>query len=314
MLAIEITDLQKHYQDVKALRGIDLSVQEGDFFALLGPNGAGKSTTIGIISHLIHKTAGSVKIFEHDLDRQLADAKRHLGVVPQEFNLNPFQPTIQTSINQAGYYGIPRKLAYERAEEHLTRLGIWHKRNSKVRELSGGMKRRLMIANALLHEPKLLILDEPTAGVDVEVRHIMWDYLQELNRKGITIVLTTHYLEEAEAMCRNIAIIDKGNIVINSSMRELLKKMQDRQYKIAINEASIDLSALSQYHATSGDEHEIIVTLNEQQTLNQLFADIDRLNIEVENITNKKNRLETLFLNLTQQNNTVQGGDDELPN
>ena len=220
MQALTISGLTKTYRgSVHALKGVELSVQEGDFFALLGPNGAGKSTTIGIISSLVNQTSGDVKVFGYDLDKQKEQAKSCIGLVPQEFNFNQFETVLQIVLNQAGYYGVPRNVAHERAEKYLSQLDLWEKRNARARELSGGMKRRLMIARALMHEPKMLILDEPTAGVDIEIRRSMWQFLQEINSQGITIILTTHYLEEAEMLCRNIAIIDKGLIVENTSRK-----------------------------------------------------------------------------------------------
>ena len=226
MFALDINALQKTYKGgVTALKGIDLQVQQGDFFALLGPNGAGKSTTIGIISALVNKSAGSVKVFEHDLDDALDKAKSCIGLVPQEFNFNQFETVLQIVVNQAGYYGVPRALAKERAQKYLTKLDLWEKRNAPARTLSGGMKRRLMIARALVHEPKLLILDEPTAGVDIEIRRSMWTFLQEINAQGVTIILTTHYLEEAEMLCKNIAIIDQGIIVEHTTIKALLAKL-----------------------------------------------------------------------------------------
>ncbi|HEV8077051.1 MAG TPA: ABC transporter ATP-binding protein, partial [Marinobacter sp.] len=224
--ALEIQGLTKTYGDgFQALKGIDLKVAKGDFFALLGPNGAGKSTTLGVVSSLVNKTAGQVRVFGHDLDTELSAAKLNLGVVPQEFNFNQFEKVLDIVTTQAGYYGIPLKQALISAEKYLKQLGLWDKRNTPARMLSGGMKRRLMIARALVHEPRLLILDEPTAGVDIELRRSMWTFLQEMNRQGTTIILTTHYLEEAEALCRNIAIIDSGQILRNTSKRELLQQL-----------------------------------------------------------------------------------------
>ncbi|MDG1486106.1 MAG: ABC transporter ATP-binding protein, partial [Porticoccaceae bacterium] len=229
--ALAIKQLSKTYDDkFEALKGIDLNVAPGDFFALLGPNGAGKSTTIGIICSLVRKTAGTVKIFGHDIDQDFSLAKQYVGVVPQEFNFNQFEKPIDILINQAGYYGIPAKLARERAEKYLKQLALWDKRDTPSRTLSGGMKRRLMIARALIHEPKLLVLDEPTAGVDIELRRSMWAFLQEINRQGTTIILTTHYLEEAESLCRNVAIIDHGEIVKNTSIRELLTQLNTETF------------------------------------------------------------------------------------
>lgn len=226
MQALNISGLTKTYKGgVQALKGIDLTVEQGDFFALLGPNGAGKSTTIGVISALVNKTSGKVSVFGHDVDTELEAAKSCIGLVPQEFNFNQFETVLQIVVNQAGYYGVPRSIAKERAEKYLTQLDLWEKRNSPARTLSGGMKRRLMIARSLMHEPKLLILDEPTAGVDIEIRRSMWQFLEEINQQGVTIILTTHYLEEAEMLCRNIAIIDKGVIVENTSIKALLSKL-----------------------------------------------------------------------------------------
>ncbi|MDH5602138.1 MAG: ABC transporter ATP-binding protein, partial [Gammaproteobacteria bacterium] len=224
--ALEIIDLHKTYKNgVKALDGVSLEVKQGDFFALLGPNGAGKSTTIGIISSLVNKSSGEVKIFGHDLDRELETAKSFIGLVPQEFNFNQFEPTIEIVANQAGYYGISRKVAFQRAEKYLKQLGLWEKRRTIGRELSGGMKRRLMIARALVHEPKILILDEPTAGVDIEIRRSMWAFLRDINEQGTTIILTTHYLEEAESLCKHIAIINDGIVIENTEMKTLLAKL-----------------------------------------------------------------------------------------
>ncbi|WP_373797084.1 ABC transporter ATP-binding protein, partial [Jeotgalibaca porci] len=225
--ALEITDLKKVYATgMEALKGIDLTVEEGDFYALLGPNGAGKSTTIGIVTSLVNKTAGQVKVFGYDIDTQLVQAKQQIGLVPQEFNFNPFETVEQIVVNQAGYYGVPRKEALKRSEKYLKQSNLWEKRHVRARMLSGGMKRRLMIARALMHEPKLLILDEPTAGVDIELRRDMWEFLRELNEHGTTIILTTHYLEEAEMLCRNIGIIQSGRMIENTSMKKLLAKLQ----------------------------------------------------------------------------------------
>jgi ABC-2 type transport system ATP-binding protein len=229
--AIEITSLEKTYKGgFQALKGINLTVEQGDFFALLGPNGAGKSTSIGVITSLVNKTAGKVKVFGHDIVNELELAKSYIGLVPQEFNFNQFEPLINILVNQAGYYGVSRKVALVRAEKYLKQLELWDKRNDAGRMLSGGMKRRLMIARALMHEPKMLILDEPTAGVDIEIRRGMWDFLKRLNKEGITIILTTHYLEEAETLCRNIAIIDGGQIVENTSMKGLLAQLDTETF------------------------------------------------------------------------------------
>lgn len=233
--ALKISNLQKTYKGgFQALKGIDLTVEQGDFFALLGPNGAGKSTTIGIITSLVNKTAGEVDVFGHSIDNELEQAKSFIGLVPQEFNFNQFESLLRILVNQAGYYGVDRKLAFERAEKYLKQLDLWDKRNDAARNLSGGMKRRLMIARALMHEPKMLILDEPTAGVDIELRRSMWDFLRELNQQGITIILTTHYLEEAEMLCRNIAIIDSGTIVKNTNMKSLLATLENETFVLDI--------------------------------------------------------------------------------
>jgi len=246
--ALSIRDLSKTYRNgVQALRGINLEVEPGAFFALLGPNGAGKSTTIGVVSSLVKKTAGEVKIFGHDLDRELSQAKQQLGVVPQEFNFGQFEKVIDILATQAGYYGIPRPRAYAQAEKYLHRLGLWEKRDQQARMLSGGMKRRLMIARALVHEPRLLILDEPTAGVDIELRRSMWEFLTELNRNGTTIILTTHYLEEAETLCRDIAIIDHGQIVENTDMKSLLAKLHLETFILDLREAPAAPPALTGY-------------------------------------------------------------------
>ena len=242
-LALSIRALHKSYKSgTKALNGIDLDVQQGDFFALLGPNGAGKSTTIGIISALVNKTSGSVKVFDFDTDTHLEDAKSQLGLVPQEFNFNQFETVLQIVVNQAGYYGVPKSVALVRAEKYLGQLGLWEKRHARSRELSGGMKRRLMIARALMHEPKLLILDEPTAGVDIELRRSMWEFLKEINAQGVTIILTTHYLEEAETLCRNIAIIDNGRIIENTSMKTLLGKLNKETFVLDLQAGRSELT------------------------------------------------------------------------
>ncbi len=241
--ALEINTLEKTYKGgFQALKGIDLTVKQGDFFALLGPNGAGKSTTIGVITSLINKSAGKVKVFGYDIDTDLEKAKSFIGLVPQEFNFNQFEPLMNILVNQAGYYGVDRKTALLRAEKYLKQLSLWDKRNSAARELSGGMKRRLMIARALMHEPKMLILDEPTAGVDIEIRRGMWDFLQTLNAQGITIILTTHYLEEAESLCRNIAIIDGGEIVENTSMKRLLAQLDGETFVLDLSSHHNDIS------------------------------------------------------------------------
>ena len=297
--ALSIQNLTKVYQNgVVALQGIDLTVDQGDFFALLGPNGAGKSTTIGIISSLVNKSAGTVKVFGHDLDSDLAAAKACIGLVPQEFNFNQFEPVIEILANQAGYYGIPRSVALERAELYLKQLGLWEKRREHGRDLSGGMKRRLMIARALVHEPRLLILDEPTAGVDIEIRHSMWNFLREINAAGTTIILTTHYLEEAEQLCRNIAIIDNGRIVENTSMRQLLSQMDSHTLVLDLMQPIEQAPVLQGFETSLVDEHTLEVVVSNRASITELFAALSVQNIEVRSLRNKTNRLEELFIRL----------------
>lgn len=297
--AIDIQNLTKIYSNQhQALKGINLSVAEGDFFALLGPNGAGKSTTIGIITSLVNKTSGSVSVFGHDLDTDMSAAKACIGLVPQEFNFSIFDTVIQIVVNQAGYYGVPRKLAYERAEHYLNQLGLWDKRNQIARNLSGGMKRRLMIARALLHQPRLLILDEPTAGVDIELRRATWEFLQQINTAGITIILTTHYLEEAEQLCKNIAIIDRGEIVENSDMKSLLQKLDVETFVFYLREPIQQLPILADYKTRLIDEMTLEVDFNSRQNLTDLFQLLNAQAIKVGSMRNKTNRLEELFLSL----------------
>jgi ABC-2 type transport system ATP-binding protein len=304
--ALSIRDLTKTYSNqFTALKGINLDVAPGDFFALLGPNGAGKSTTISIISSLVKKTAGTVSIFGCDIDKDFSAAKQHLGVVPQEFNFNLFEKVEDIVANQGGYYGLPRALAYQRAEKYLTRLGLWDKKNQQARNLSGGMKRRLMIARALVHEPRLLILDEPTAGVDIELRRSMWDFLQEINEQGTTIILTTHYLEEAEMLCRNIAIINQGNIVENTSMKTLLKQLDKETLVFDARTAYGRLPELADYLLRVVDEHSFEVVINKGQSLNPLFAACTSQGIDIISMRNKVNRLEELFVALVQNHNGV---------
>ncbi|MDH5547353.1 MAG: ABC transporter ATP-binding protein [Gammaproteobacteria bacterium] len=297
--AIAINNLSKTYKNgFEALRGINLEVQPGDFFALLGPNGAGKSTTIGIISSLVNKSGGSVSIFGYDLDTQKNEAKSCIGLVPQEFNFNVWEPAEEILVNQAGYYGIPRQEAYKRAESLLKELDLWGKRREIGRNLSGGMKRRLMIARALVHQPRLLILDEPTAGVDVEIRKSMWNYLTRINREGTTIVLTTHYLEEAECLCRNIGIIDQGEILHNTSMKALLKQLNTETFVLDTEgDFSKDL-ALQDYPLRVIDAHTLEIDVRKEQDLNQAFAQLSAKNIKVISLRNKVNRLEELFIGL----------------
>ncbi len=299
--ALEIRNLHKTYDSGHvALKGIDLEVAEGDFFALLGPNGAGKSTTIGIISSLVNKTKGQVSIFGSDLDKELTRAKRNLGIVPQEFNFNQFEKVMDILITQAGYYGMPSRLARTRCEHYLKALGLWDKRNESSRMLSGGMKRRLMIARALIHEPKLLILDEPTAGVDIELRRSLWDFLEEVNRNGTTIILTTHYLEEAEQLCRNIAIIDQGEIVENTSMKKLLGKLQRERFILDARGAlNGQAPSVEGYVIESRDENSFEVEVDKEQGLNKLFVGLASQGIDVVSMRNKANRLEELFVSMT---------------
>lgn len=299
--ALEIEGLRKTYAGgVAALKGIDLTVNKGDFYALLGPNGAGKSTTIGIISSLVNKTAGSVKVFGFDIDTQLEEAKKQIGLVPQEFNFNQFEKVQQIVINQAGLYGVPRKEARVRAERYLKQLDLWDKRDVPSRTLSGGMKRRLMIARALMHRPKLLILDEPTAGVDIEIRRAMWDFLKDINEQGITIILTTHYLEEAEMLCRNIGIIDKGQLIENTSMKNLLSKVTAEEFILDLDTQGVDLQ-LNGFKWHLQDERTLVVEVNKQQGLNDVFLQLHEQGVKVLSMRNKANRLEELFVTLVEQ-------------
>lgn len=301
--ALSIRQLTKTYGNgFQALSGIDLDVAEGDFFALLGPNGAGKSTTIGILSTLVTKTSGTVNIFDHDLDKEPAALKRCIGVVPQEFNFNQFEKTFDIVVTQAGYYGIPAKIAKERAEQYLTQLGLWDKRDVPSRSLSGGMKRRLMIARALVHEPRLLILDEPTAGVDIELRRSMWTFLTELNKKGITIILTTHYLEEAEQLCRNIGIIDHGRIVENTSMKQLLSQLHVETFLLDLKNTLQVAPQLLGYPTKLIDSHTLEVQVDKAMGITALFTQLAQQNIEVLSLRNKTNRLEELFVSLVEKN------------
>lgn len=301
--AILINNLTKTYaNNVKALKGISLDIEKGDFFALLGPNGAGKSTAIGIVSSLVNKTSGSVEVHGFDLDTQKDQAKSCIGLVPQEFNFNVFEPVLEIVVNQAGYYGIPRKKALIRAEQLLKQLGLWDKREDMARELSGGMKRRLMIARALVHEPKLLILDEPTAGVDIEIRRSMWIFLEEINKQGTTIILTTHYLEEAEALCRNIAIINKGEIIENTSMKSLLSQLQTETFVLDLKESISEVPHIDGYSIAMRDSFTLTVEVNKSQTINEVFDELSRRNLHVTSMRNKSNRLEELFVRLTGNN------------
>lgn len=302
-IALSIKNLHKQYASGHvALKGISFDVEQGDFIALLGPNGAGKSTTIGIICSLVNKTSGTVQIFGVDIDQDFPKAKTFVGVVPQEFNFNQFEKVFDILVTQAGYYGIPRKLAKQRAEKYLKQLGLWEKRDSASRELSGGMKRRLMIARALVHEPKLLILDEPTAGVDIELRRSMWTFLTELNKSGITIILTTHYLEEAENLCRTIAIIDKGEIIENTTMKDLLAQLQTETYVLDVAEDLSVAPHVEGFKIHLIDPRTIEAVVDKSQTLNQLFERLSAAGISVRSFKNKANRLEELFVGLVEKN------------
>ena len=302
--ALKIKGLRKVYDNgFEALKGIDLEVQEGDFFALLGPNGAGKSTTIGIICSLVKKTAGSVEVFGHSIDSELALAKKEIGVVPQEFNFSNFETVWDIVVNQAGYYGLSRDLACERAETYLKQLDLWDKRHTASRMLSGGMKRRLMIARALVPQPRLLILDEPTAGVDIELRRSMWTFLQEINRQGTTIILTTHYLEEAESLCRHIAIIDHGEIAENTEMKSLLKQLQRETFVLDTLQSVPDDIQLAGFDTQKTDDHMLEVAVEKGASLNAVFAALSAQGIEVTSMRNKANRLEELFVSLLDNKN-----------
>ena len=301
MNALEISGLKKTYQGgVEALKGIDLAVKQGDFFALLGPNGAGKSTTIGVISSLVNKSAGKVKVFGYDIDSDLEQAKAQLGLVPQEFNFSQFEKVIQIVTHQAGFYGVPKAEAKIRAEKYLRQLDLWEKRDMAARTLSGGMKRRLMIARALMHEPKLLILDEPTAGVDIEIRRSMWSFLKELNEQGVTIILTTHYLEEAEMLCRNIGIIDKGRLIENTSMKNLLGKLGRETFLLDLAPGSA-VPDVPEFNGRMPDERTLEVDLDKSQSLNSLFEQLSNQQVQVVSMRNKANRLEELFVNLVEE-------------
>ncbi|PCK10044.1 MAG: ABC transporter [Alteromonadaceae bacterium] len=302
-VALDIKGLKKTYSDgFEALKGIDLQVAKGDFFALLGPNGAGKSTTIGVICSLVKKTGGSVCVFGKDIDTDFSAAKQYIGVVPQEFNFNMFEKVKDIVVNQAGYYGMPKKLALARAEKYLRQLGLWDMRDKVSRGLSGGMKRRLMIARALVHEPQLLILDEPTAGVDIELRRSMWAFLQEINTQGTTIILTTHYLEEAESLCRNIAIIDHGEIVENTSVKSLLKQLSSEVFIFDLARSLSDCPEMNGYSVKQIDASTLEVAVNKGQLLNEVFAKLSAMSIDVVSMRNKSNRLEELFISLVNSN------------
>ena len=302
-LALKISHLNKTYDNAfEALKGIDLTVEQGDFFALLGANGAGKSTTIGIICSLVNKTAGDVEVFGYSLDSQREAVQEHIGLVPQEFNFNIWEPVIEIIINQAGYYGIDRSTAEKRAKELLTQLDLWDKRHDQAQNLSGGMKRRLMIARALIHRPKLLILDEPTAGVDIEIRRTMWEFLKKLNEAGTTIILTTHYLEEAENMCKNIAIMKQGEVVESTSMKELLSRLQVETFVLDLKEPLDILPKNCELTVRQRDPFTLEVELDKSRSLNYLFEQLSKHHIRVMSMRNKTNRLEELFMRLVESN------------
>ena len=297
--ALEINNLKKVYSGgTVALKGISLKVNEGDFYALLGPNGAGKSSTIGIIGTLVTKTDGNVKIFGIDIDENVAIAKSMLGVVSQEINFSQFEKVIDIVTTQAGFYGIKKSIAKPKVENMLKRLSLWDKRNDQARTLSGGYKRRLMIAKALIHEPKLLILDEPTAGVDIELRREMWTFLKEINTNGTTIILTTHYLEEAEQLCRNIGIIDQGQIVIDTSMKDLLSKLDVQGFVLDLEEPLDEAPAIDNYSLRLDDPLTLVTAINKDSSINNLFNELNKLNIKVKSMRNESNRLEELFIEM----------------
>jgi len=300
-LALCITNLHKEYKSgLKALKGVDIKVKEGDFFALLGPNGAGKSTILSIICSLVKKTSGKVSVFGESIDHDFSIVKKNIGVVPQEFNFNQFEKVFDIISTQGGYFGIPRKLSEERAEKYLKLLGLWDKRDQTPRMLSGGMKRRLMIARALVHEPKLLILDEPTAGVDIELRRSMWKFLKEINEKGTTIILTTHYLEEAEHLCRNVAIIDRGEIIQNTSTSDLLRQLNAEFFIFDTYENLSELPSMNGYKGRIINDNSFEVEVEKNKSLNALFANLTAQGIEISSMRNKTNRLEELFVSLVQ--------------
>jgi ABC-2 type transport system ATP-binding protein len=314
MHALLVRSLTKIYDNgVEALKGVDLEVDQGDFFALLGPNGAGKTTLIGIVTSLVTKTAGEVSVFGHDLDRELDVAKSCIGVVPQEFNFNQFESAETIVVNQAGFYGIERRTARARAEKYLRLLSLWDQRHRMARALSGGMKRRLMIARALMHEPRLLILDEPTAGVDIEIRRSMWDFLRDINARGTSIILTTHYLEEAETLCRNIAIINGGRIVERDRMSVLLRRLHTETFVLDIAGALRVAPELPGYDVERIDDHTLEIEITKGQSLNEVFARLSALGIMVTSMRNKVNRLEELFMSLVERKPGLASDPDPAP-
>ena len=300
--ALEISNLKKVYKnDVVALKGIDLKVNEGDFFALLGPNGAGKSSTIGIIGSLVNKTSGNVKIFDVDIDKNFPEAKRMLGVVAQEVNFGGFEKVLDIVVTQGGYYGIPLKEGLIKAESVMRRLGLWDKRRDQARTLSGGYKRRLMIAKALIHEPKLLILDEPTAGVDIELRREMWEFLKEINANGTTIILTTHYLEEAEQLCKNIAIIDNGEIVEDTSMKDLLSRLDAQGFVLDLDNPITEAPIIDGFPMRLDDPTTLVAAVSKDKNINNLFKLLSEKSIQVNSMRNESNRLEELFIEMVKR-------------
>ncbi len=300
MHALSIKDLSKKYKSgVEALKSVSFDVQEGDFFALLGPNGAGKTTAIGIITSLVNKSSGSIEVFGHDLDKELAKAKSCIGVVPQEVNLNLFDYNFNILVNQAGFYGIPRSEGKKRAEQYLKQMQLWEKRKTNARSLSGGMKRRLMVARALVNRPKLLLLDEPTAGVDIETRRMMWDFLRDLNANGTTIILTTHYLEEAEQLCNKVAIIDEGKIIENDSMQNVLKKLKTEVFILNTEKPLNKAPEIHGYATALKSPQEIEITVSQEQGVNDAFSTLQASGVKVLSMRNKNSRLEELFLDLT---------------
>ena len=300
MQALSIKDLSKKYKSgVEALKSVSFDVQEGDFFALLGPNGAGKTTAIGIITSLVNKSSGSIEVFGHDLDKELAKAKSCIGVVPQEVNLNLFDYNFNILVNQAGFYGIPRSEGKKRAEQYLKQMQLWEKRKTNARSLSGGMKRRLMVARALVNQPKLLLLDEPTAGVDIETRRMMWNFLRDLNANGTTIILTTHYLEEAEQLCNKVAIIDEGKIIENDSMQNVLKKLKTEVFILNTEKPLNKAPEIHGYATVLKSPQEIEITVSQEQGVNDAFSTLEASGVKVLSMRNKNSRLEELFLDLT---------------
>ena len=297
MKALSIKNLTKIYSNgFKALDGIDLTVNSGDFYSLLGPNGAGKTTVIAIVCSLVNKTMGNIRVFDHDIETRLEEAKMSIGMVPQEVNFNTFDTPLNIVVNQAGYYGIERNIALKRAKEYLGELRLWEKRNDNARSLSGGMKRRLMIARALIHQPKLLILDEPTAGVDIEIRRSMWKFLRSINNNGTTIILTTHYLEEAESLCRNVAIIDDGKIIQDTSMNSLLRQLKQETFILSVENELTTKPKLGDFECNLLDSQNLEVIIDSNHGINELFELLNSQNIKINSMRNKSNRLEELFL------------------